>query len=278
MRAGRAARVAMMAGKPWGKFYWADWLSDPKLKLCSLEAQGLWIRMLCIAAEAKPVGYVVLEDHTLGASELSSECGKPVSVVEAALADLQKWGVYSMDRRGRIFSRRMVRDAKRAKISQKNGKSGGNPSLGKDRGNQDRDNPRLKTQRPETRDQSKKELEANASLSIGIDEPEQPISQKPPESPDEFDACWKAYPHIKGRSAKPKARAMAAAAWRWAQRPASRGSADLAAIGPSPGRRSPPGAHGPPWRTGRWPPPCRLSGPRSAVAIGPGLSAWRICP
>ena len=116
---------------PWGKFFWADWLSDPKLKLCSLSAQGLWMRMLCIAAEAKPVGYVILEGNALGAPELAAECGKPLREVTLALAELQRWGVFSVDRRGRIYSRRMIKDVRKAKIARENGLNGGNPALGK---------------------------------------------------------------------------------------------------------------------------------------------------
>jgi hypothetical protein len=170
-----------MAGKPWGKFYWADWLSDPKLKLCSLEAQGLWMRMLCIAAEAKPLGYVVLEGNALGPVDLASECGKPLRVVQGAMAELQKWGVFSIDRHGRIYSRRMVQDVKKAKIAQKNGKSGGNPSLSKSGGISPSDNPRLKAQKPETRDQRNR--------------PPKPPGGASPDFVDKaFDEAWSAFP------------------------------------------------------------------------------------
>jgi uncharacterized protein YdaU (DUF1376 family) len=47
---------------------------------------------------------------------------------------------------------------------------------------------------PDT-DTEKKDLEANASLSPA----------KPTTYPEPFEAAWKAYPHIKGRSSKPKA-------------------------------------------------------------------------
>lgn len=45
----------------------------------------------------------------------------------------------------------------------------------------------------------KEEEDANASLS-----PE-PADKTPQDVPDQFEACWKAYPHIKGRSSRPKA-------------------------------------------------------------------------
>lgn len=142
--------------QPWGKFYWSDWLSDPKLKLCSLSAQGLWIRMLCIAAEANPVGYVVLEGNALGPTELAAECGKSLREVTAALAELQRWGVFSTDRRGRIYSRRMIKDVRKAKVARENGKTGGNPNLGNSSGNRSWDKRVDKPQSPEARTRTRR--------------------------------------------------------------------------------------------------------------------------
>lgn len=136
---------------PWSKFYWSDWLADPKLKLCSLSAQGLWIRLCCIAAEAVPIGYVVLEGNILGPKDIASECGKPLREVEAALAELLKWGVCRKDRRGRLYSRRLIKDAAKREIARKNGKNGGNPSLRKDGENPQSDNLWLKPQKPYSR-------------------------------------------------------------------------------------------------------------------------------
>ena len=55
----------------WGKFYWSDWADDPALALCSLAAQGLWMRLLCIAAQGTPYGHVNIN-------------GKPPSVIDLA--------------------------------------------------------------------------------------------------------------------------------------------------------------------------------------------------
>ena len=49
-----------MTGLPWGKFWWRDWLTDPNLSACSLAAQGLWMRMLCIMAHSNPIGHLAL--------------------------------------------------------------------------------------------------------------------------------------------------------------------------------------------------------------------------
>jgi len=130
-----------MSATTWTKFYWADWGIDPALKLCSLAAQGLWMRMLCVAAEATPRGYVAVNGSPLDSNDIARIAGETKATVDDLLAELEGKGVFSRDRRGCIYSRRMVRDEKIAEKNEKNGKKGGNPSLRKQRQNSDWDNP-----------------------------------------------------------------------------------------------------------------------------------------
>lgn len=187
-----------MSGTTWTKFYWSDWESDPALRLCSLAAQGLWMRMLCIASAHDPIGYVAVAGRGLDETALARMTGCSESEVSDLLGELDRNGVFSRDRNGRIYSRRMVADAKKAAIARKNGKNGGNPSLRKDRGNPASDNPPdkgcLKPQEPEASIQ--KDQDANASLST---------PSRATTYPEPFEAAWKAYPHVRGRSSKPKA-------------------------------------------------------------------------
>ena len=43
---------------PWSKFEWQKWEAEPTLKLCSLGAQGLWMRLLCVMAQED--GYLLV--------------------------------------------------------------------------------------------------------------------------------------------------------------------------------------------------------------------------
>lgn len=141
-----------MSGTTWTKFFWSDWDTDPALRLCSFAAQGLWMRMLCVAAAHDPIGYVAVAGRGLDETSIARMTGGLESEVRDLLGELDRNGVFSRDRHGRIYSRRMVNDAKRAAIARKNGKNGGNPSLSKDSGNRPPDNPPdkggLKTQEP----------------------------------------------------------------------------------------------------------------------------------
>jgi hypothetical protein len=161
-----------MAGTIWAKFYWSDWQSDPALKLCSLAAQGLWMRMLCIAAESDPTGYVAVNGRPLGVTDIARLAGVTETECEPLLQELALNGVFSRTARGCIYSRRLVRDAKTSARNQKNGKSGGNPTLSKQRGisewvnppDKPPDNPPDKPHMPEARNQKENKPPPPSSL------------------------------------------------------------------------------------------------------------------
>lgn len=179
-----------MGARPWSKFFWNDWRGDPGLRASSLSARGLWIEMLCIAAEADPTGYVLVNGRTPSTTDLARMTGEPEAVIQSALEELDRNGVFSRDRKGRIYSRRLVRDEKSFQINHKNGKMGGNPSLSKQRENPPPVNPPLngedKTQKPEARSQK-----------------ESTPSKSPPASGDviefEFGEFWRVYPRREDR-------------------------------------------------------------------------------
>lgn len=120
---------------PWAKFFWSDYAADPALRLCSFASQGLWMRMLCIAAEHEPAGYVAVNGRGLDNPAIARSTGGSVEEVETLLSELESNGVFSRDRRGWIYSRRLVNDAKRRRKASEAGKLGGNPTLRKQREN-----------------------------------------------------------------------------------------------------------------------------------------------
>ncbi len=144
---------------PWTKFFWDDWERDPSLRLCSLAAQGLWMRLLCLCAKADPVGYLTVEGQTPNHDDLALLIGRPAEELLPLIDELSERGVFSRDGKGRIYSRRMVRDAKLFAEARKAGLRGGNPNLLKDRGKAEGVNPpdngRDKPKNPESRIQKR---------------------------------------------------------------------------------------------------------------------------
>jgi hypothetical protein len=112
-----------MSGIIWSKFFWSDWENDPALRLCSFAAQGLWMRMLCIAARHDPIGYVAVAGQPLELPGLIRLTGGTESELATLLGELDRNGVFSRDGKGRIYSRRMIRDAKKAATARRNGRN-----------------------------------------------------------------------------------------------------------------------------------------------------------
>lgn len=114
-----------MSATVWGKFFWSDWRSDPGLRACSYAARGLWMDMLCIAAEAEPKGYVSINGRACDAKAIARVTGGQIEEVESLLTELEEHGVFSKTAEGLIYSRRMVNDGEKAKTGAHYGKQGG---------------------------------------------------------------------------------------------------------------------------------------------------------
>lgn len=117
--------------RPWLQFYPSDWRGDPKLRLCSLAARGLWMEMLCLMHSAEPRGYLSVAGRPMSARMLASQAGCSEAEVKELTAELRDADVFSVSEDSVIFSRRMVRDDERSRRNAANGKTGGNPLLSK---------------------------------------------------------------------------------------------------------------------------------------------------
>lgn len=143
--------------EPWFKFYPTDWRADPALKMCSLAARGLWIEMLGFMHDAAQYGHLLVANRPPTDAQLAVLIGSTPAQISELLGELEAAAVFSRTRKGVIYSRKMVRDAKKAETARKNGKKGGNPSLSNKRINPSSDNQpdkgEDKPQKPEARSQ-----------------------------------------------------------------------------------------------------------------------------
>jgi hypothetical protein len=182
----------------WSKWFWDDWENDPALKLCQLASQGLWMRMLCLAARHDPIGYVCVGDETPSPSTLARLFNVTVEEVTAGLLDLEEHGVFSRDRKKRIYSRRLVRDSKISAHAQRVGKLGGNPSLVKQKEISAQDNPVLRAIARDARSASASDSASQVNGYGGLGEKEEGL-RPVPKSTSEFDTWYHAYPLHRSR-------------------------------------------------------------------------------
>ena len=120
-----------MASRPGLFFYRDSWDSEPSLAVCSEGAQYLWFKMLLLMNESDPRGYLLLNGKSPTPKQVAALTRTDPEHVEARLGELEEAGAFSRDRHGVIYSRRMLREEKKARIARENGKKGGNPSLRK---------------------------------------------------------------------------------------------------------------------------------------------------
>lgn len=110
--------------KDWFKFQPQAWRGDDALQLCSLEAQGLWINMICIMHNEDDYGHLVLNGRPVSDAQLARLTGTDESTIQRLKSELETADVFSTSNKGVIYSRRMVRDEKISKKMAKNGKIG----------------------------------------------------------------------------------------------------------------------------------------------------------
>jgi hypothetical protein len=112
--------------QPWLKWYPADWRAEPRLKMVSRAARSLWIDMIGLMHEAEPYGFLIVGNVPLKtAADLSRALGDREDDVAPLLDELDRAVVFSRNRNGVIYSRRMMRDRKKRDNSSKGGKIGG---------------------------------------------------------------------------------------------------------------------------------------------------------
>lgn len=105
-----------MSKNPWLKFYPTDWRGDQALRICSIEARGLWIEMLCIMHSSDPYGHLLVNGQPVTDTQIAALTGIDMNTVSRLKTELENAGVYSTNGKGVIYSRRMTRDHKKAKL------------------------------------------------------------------------------------------------------------------------------------------------------------------
>jgi len=115
-----ARKTSKVDGRPAFQLYVKDYLIDPNLAACSLAAQGLWMRMLCMMFQAPQRGCLVYSDahdavRPVEASRLARMVGCGVDEIQGLLDELKREGVCSVEGdRGVIYNRRMRAEADQA--------------------------------------------------------------------------------------------------------------------------------------------------------------------
>jgi len=165
-------------GRPSWQFYPSDWLEDTGLRLCDLDAKGLWIEVLCHAFNSEERGVFRSKPKQILSKALAKLVSEPVSKVEAALKQLINNKVCESDGETYIYNRRMVRDEKQRRSKAEAGSKGGRVSK-----------PKQKLSKTEAKGGSTTPSTLTSSSPTPASSP---IEKKERVTFDEF---WKIWPH-----------------------------------------------------------------------------------
>lgn len=119
------------------QFYPGDWLTDPKLNLCSPATKGVWMDIICHMYLSDEPGFLVFGDIVLDANGIQKLSKISPKMFQKVFHELTTFGIIQRDELGRYFSKRMVADEANREQRRAFGKLGGNPKLKK------KDNPKV---------------------------------------------------------------------------------------------------------------------------------------
>ena len=74
-----------MSERPWFKFFPANWLADTALRACKPAARALWMDMLCVMADAEPVGHLLVKGREPSLQDLASIAAQRVDTVKSGI-------------------------------------------------------------------------------------------------------------------------------------------------------------------------------------------------
>lgn len=99
----------MSKSAPSFQFYPGDWLRND-VSGCSLEAQGLWLRMMIIMHDAQIYGQLILNNEPMSPEFIAKKVGISPKKYANLVKELEFAGVINRKENGIIFSGRMERD------------------------------------------------------------------------------------------------------------------------------------------------------------------------
>ena len=98
---------------------------DQEVRRLTPAERGVWIDLLCLAAVGKPTGYVCDQrGNPLSYEEIGRFANCSPTEAESLIAGILEKGAASRDRSGRLFNRRMTRQAEKTAKKRTAGKLG----------------------------------------------------------------------------------------------------------------------------------------------------------
>lgn len=115
--------------RPSFQFYPADWMKDPALKLCSHNAKGIWMDLICIAFEMPTKGVFLISKKPISEIKLLQMLNGNEKSKKSGFQELKRHGVIKRNKDNVFYCKRLYNDMRLSEIRREVGKLGGNPDL-----------------------------------------------------------------------------------------------------------------------------------------------------
>jgi hypothetical protein len=151
----------MHVADAWMKFYPQDWRADERLRNCGLAARGLWMEMLALMHRSERYGYLLINGKPPTDRQLAVQVGASLTTSPSFFPSSNPRPFSAAIGNGTIYSRRMIRDEKKAQNARATASRAATQALGKTSKISASDNQELnlsdnggdKAQKPEARSQ-----------------------------------------------------------------------------------------------------------------------------
>ena len=90
------------------EFYPSDWMTDPGLRMCSLEARGLWIDLICLMQLSEKKGFLLIGNQKINEEKLRKMFGISKKKIEFLMTELLNYNLIKVDEDGTYFCKRIA--------------------------------------------------------------------------------------------------------------------------------------------------------------------------
>jgi hypothetical protein len=109
------------------EFFPSDWMTDTGIRMCSLEARGLWIDLICLMQLSDKKGYLIIGNQILNEENLRKIFGISKKKIQLLMTELLKYNLIKVDTDGAYFCKRIVQDEHIRFVRSAAGSLGGRP-------------------------------------------------------------------------------------------------------------------------------------------------------
>jgi hypothetical protein len=90
------------------EFFPSDWMTDTGLRMCSLEARGLWIDIICLMQLSEKKGFLLIGNQKINEEKLRKMFGISKKKIQLLMTELLDYNLIKVSEDGTYFCKRIV--------------------------------------------------------------------------------------------------------------------------------------------------------------------------